>query len=90
MDENQTLEEALKAAGDESQIAVLTDQAKKMTKKEISDFINGKDHDHVTMGTFNSIKALTLQRMKNGESIFPWKNMPSVKSDPDDLGAGLW
>jgi hypothetical protein len=90
MDGNQTLKDALKAAGDSAQVKDLTKEAQNLTKDEICDMFNGSTKEHITVGTINSLKKMVLNRISNGESAFPWKSMPGIKSASGDLGGGFW
>jgi hypothetical protein len=90
MDGNQTLKDALVAAGDSAQVNDLTTEAQNLTKDEICDIFNGSAKEHVTIGTLSSLKKLVFNRISNGETAFPWKSMPGIKSAGSDLGGGFW
>jgi len=91
MDDNQTLKDALIASGNEGEAGLLSPEAQNLTKQEICDFINGKHNEKLSMGTIASLKKMALQRMEKGQSVFPWKSMPGINSDPDGgMSGGFW
>ena len=91
-DHTETLKDALARTGDAEHAAHLTPQALKMTKSEITDFLNGKIDGNLSLATIQSLRKFAKQRIIEGKSVFPWGAMENVKhSDADDnMGGGFW
>jgi hypothetical protein len=92
MKNSETLKDALIRVGDEEHLAHLTKEAQKLTKKDLTDFLNNKIDDKLTMGTIRSLKKLAKQRIIEGKSAFPFEKMEDVEHNEadDNLGGGTW
>lgn len=90
-EDQQTLKEALIAAGNLAELKLLTEDAQNLTKAEICEIINGNTKETLTVKSLNSMKAMVAARLAKGESIFPWKTMPGIKADGGGVGGGaMW
>lgn len=92
MRNSETLKAALIRVGDEEHLAHLSKEAQKLTKKDITNFLNNKIDDKLTIGAIRSLKKLAKQRIIEGKSAFPFEKMEDVEHHEadDNLGGGTW
>ncbi|MCP1382114.1 hypothetical protein [Runella salmonicolor] len=92
MDTSEKLKDALIRVGDKKHIDLLTTQAKNLTKDDITDLLNNKLDDKLTLGTIRSLRKLSKQRIIEGKSAFPYESMEDVQHNEadDNMGGGTW
>ncbi|NBB18752.1 hypothetical protein GVN20_05225 [Runella sp. CRIBMP] len=92
MKSSEKLKDALKRVGDHEHLVHLNTQAKNLTKKDITDFLNNKVDKDLTIGTIHSLKKLAKQRIIEGKSAFPFESMEDVQHNEadDNMGGGTW
>ena len=92
MSNSETLKQALVRTGDTDDLELLTPEAQKLTKAQLTDFMNGKIDAGISMGTVQSIRKFAKQRVIHGKSIFPFGSMEGVTHHEadDNMGGGFW
>jgi len=92
MKSTEKLKDALARVGDHEHLVHLNTQAKNLTKKDITDFLNNKVNKDLTVGTLQALKKLAKQRIIEGKSAFPWDKMEDVEHNEadDSMSGGTW
>lgn len=85
------LKQALIHAGDEDQVHLLSSDAEKLTESDLENFMNGKSHENMSLGTISSIRKLAKTRLQKGQSVLPFHLKGLEANDADDnIGGGIW
>jgi hypothetical protein len=94
MDNSETFQQALERTGDQEQEILLTPEALKLTKQQVTDMLNGKVSAKATLSeaSLKSVEKLLRLRINQGKSLFPWGSMEDVTHHEaeDDMGGGFW
>ena len=94
MANSETLQQALDRTGDQEQEILLTPEALKLTKQQVTDMLNGKVNAKATLSeaSIKSIEKFLRLRINQGKSLFPWGSMEDVTHHEaeDDMGGGFW
>ena len=81
----QTLGEALIAEGNQAQADLLTEQGVNLNRQEVLDIINNVAWGDLTDNTLNSLRKISVIRVKSGQPVFPWDDSGFLNGINDDF-----